>query len=148
MAKAKDKWAERKARMQTNTPKLEIMVDIELQKRGLLNRFDAKGSALVFTRKDGLHLMLREQTPRELIAELRAKDAFMCVPDRSCSEKRTAFFFDGPPHQTKGERLRDEQVDEWLNQLGWKAVRFPYKAPSRKLVVEICEKIEGMLNQC
>jgi very-short-patch-repair endonuclease len=131
--------------MQTAEPKIEQMIDAELQRRGLNRHFDFKGTVLCFDKINGLRVVKREWFTKHMAEQCREADGFFCVPDRLCSQKRLAFFFDGPPHMHRGERQRDEEQDKWLVTLGWKAVRFPYTSPSQKLVVEICDKIEEML---
>lgn len=136
-------WTHRQARMKTGQPKAEQLIDIELQRRGLLRLFEPKNTVILFDRRHGLRVVRHEAMTHDM-AEQARKEGFYCVPDRTYSPAKMAFFFDGPPHRRDGVKRRDEKIDDWLRTWGWRSVRFPYSSPSIKLVNEVVDEIQEL----
>jgi len=59
-------------------------------------------------------------------------------PDFCWPYKSFAFYLDGPPHETRGGRFRDESITTELEAEGWTVLRAKYRPPlSNKRRVEI-----------
>jgi very-short-patch-repair endonuclease len=82
---------------------------------------------------------------------IRVIQQFEIIMDRTTVDfyfpsKRLCVFLDGPPHLKEHVEARDEFVDEKLQKRGYKILRFPYKPPlSKKMLNEIMEKIKENL---
>lgn len=69
-------------------------------------------------------------------------------PDFCWPYKSFAFYLDGPPHNTRGGRLRDETITGELEAEGWTVLRAKYRPPlSNKRRVEILAEIREVLSK-
>lgn len=70
------------------------------------------------------------------------------VPDFYFPEKKLCVYLDGPPHLKAKKEKRDDELNEFLAEKGYKVMRFPYKPPlsdreAKAILEEIIKEVNG-----
>jgi len=129
-------------RMQTNKPKAEETLQIELQNRQLLQHFYNKNTAIVFT-GNGQYLIVPEE---RLTFQLINSSEGFTVPDHIARKDDQPIYLDGPPHLKFGVKNRDNRINRKLESCSLVFHRFPYKGRlSKQRLNEICTEIQEMV---
>lgn len=131
-------------RMQTNFPRAEEQLDIELQRRKLLRYCHSKGTTIVFHGNGKYIIVPKERLTRDMIAKCLG----FTIPDRIISTNYTIapIYLDGEVHLKHGVKNRDDQIDEMLESCGLTAHRFPYRGKlSQQKLKQIVDEIEGLM---
>jgi len=139
----KDTWEYRKSRMRQSPSAAELKVFMLLQSHVPPGIFEPLGSVVCYNSEDGLQVVSRERMTTELWEKCRG---FVTVPDFTYRPKKLPFYLDGDPHERPRVKMRDERINKWLEEFGWKPVRFPYRgtlgdARAEKIMLEIVEKV-------
>lgn len=129
-----------KERMQTNSPRAEEQLDIELQNRKLLRYCHSKGTTILFFGNGKFLIVPKEKMLKGMISQC---DGFT-IPDRII--KDIPIYLDGEPHLKRGVKNRDDRIDKKLRDCGLEPQRFSYKGKlSKQRLDEICCEIERMV---
>lgn len=134
-----------RARMRVKNPAGEDKVLIELQRRGLIEKMNQRGTIILFydATPEKARIVQKEKFTREMAAECDA----LTIPDFPFLHYGFAGYLDGPPHKRRGVKNRDDEINRRLDAAGIKPLRFPYKPPlSDKLCREIVDEMENEMN--
>jgi len=71
----------------------------------------------------------------------------MSKPDQMFEKAQVLSFFDGKHHKSVFRTRRDIEIDNILEALGWKVLRFPYRRNTKKKRLELLQTIIETVNK-
>jgi len=139
--------------MKVKRSKAEDLIFIELQNRGLTDKLYSLESVIVLDRRSPLRgqIIPKERFMRDMIPVEKGEGPKFTVPDVIVrTTPPSPCYADGPPHLKRGNKIRDDMIDDELNELGYPFHRFPYKGdlerqPTR--LNQICDEIETLCQE-
>lgn len=140
-----------KERMQVGRSKAEDLIFIELQRRGLADKFYPLESVILLDSRSKFKghigfIIPKERLMQDMVPKEKGATPKYTIPDLIIKSKPARpIYIDGPPHLKCGVKRRDDEIDAELRELGFDPQRFPYKGdlerhPTR--LTEICDEIE------
>jgi len=122
--------------MQVGVSGAEDRVHMELQRRGLVDRMLPRGSTILFDADNGYVIVKPEWVTRKMIREA----VCWTVPDVPFPTFLS--YLDGEVHLTRGARNRDDRINGFLDAVGLRFGRFPYRGRlSHVRLLEIADVI-------
>lgn len=130
-------------------PKAEVLVRIELQKRGLAKYLLPLNSVIIF-HVEAVRIYSDTEVTRTMIQKVKEKERVRVAftkPDlfwdMGADVKQWPVYLDGPVHKRRGVKNRDDAIDTELREMGFEPTRYPYTAASKKWIQEICDEMEA-----
>lgn len=133
-------------RMRVNPSQAEIDVFTELQRRGLHKHLVSLGTVVLImkaTEERRVIIANKNQVTKPLVSLAE----MFTIPDFPfLRHHRLLVYLDGPVHERRGVKNRDDRIDKQLTKFGFQSERFSYTPPlSNTRKMEICNRLAELL---
>lgn len=131
-------------RMKVEHSLAQIILRIEMQKRGLHKRMAPLNSVIIFNAHP-IQIAREERVTKDMIKKRYILQ--FTKPDLLFAAERFPFYLDGPPHRRRGVKNRDDTIDQELLSMGFAPLRFAHNGgkPSTRELNTWADAIEMIL---